>query len=59
VHLGVRAAARRAEPAHLDLTTEVPARRVHDEGADPGPDVQGDALGGTSVLVVVSHHVPL
>ena len=59
VDLGVDTSERRPDGAHLDLAANQGPRRVHDEGADPGPDVQGDALCGTSVLVVVSHHVPL
>jgi hypothetical protein len=39
--------------APLDFATEPPTGRVHDEGARPGPDVQGDALGGTDVTVVM------
>ena len=31
---------------------------MHDEGAHPGPDVQGDALGGTVVTVAVHGRFP-
>ncbi len=48
------------EPGGLTSTSRPTRPRVActDEGADPGPDVQGDALGGTDVSVVVCHRSP-
>ena len=58
MHLGVLPPRGHIDSADLDLTPQSSPRSVHDEGADPGPDVQGDALGGTDVSVVVCHRSP-